>query len=110
MWLLLLLPAQRMFGREGVEAATISAATSLLAGFTTFWLAARTSNPRMQAFVMLFGTAIRGAFAVAGAFVMQFVVELRYENFLIWLGLFYLISLAVETSLLVRSGTPSSRN
>ena len=50
----------------------------------------------------MIGTLIRGAFALVAVGIMQFLLRLPYENYLIWLSLFYLFSLAVETGLLVR--------
>jgi hypothetical protein len=101
-WLLSLLPAQHFFGVAGIEAAAVSAACCLAGGCFTFWLAACASRPKYQAFAVLFGTAIRGIAALIGMAVMQFVLELKQENYLAWLGLFYLVSLALETFLLTR--------
>jgi hypothetical protein len=55
----------------------------------------------MQAFAVLFGTIIRGVFALVGVAVMHFVLGLAYENYLIWLAVFYLVALALETALMI---------
>lgn len=101
LWLLTVVPARHLFGGGGVEATIVSALACLFAGWLTFWLATRLAQPRMQAFGVLLGTIIRGIFALLAAFVMQFVLELPYENYLIWLAIFYLASLGVETALLL---------
>jgi hypothetical protein len=101
LWLLTVLPARHFFGTAGIEAAAVSAVCCLLAGCVTFLFAARFTQPRMQAFAVLFGTAVRGVFALAGALLMQFVLGLVHENYLIWLGVFYLVALALETALML---------
>lgn len=101
LWLVTVVPAHYCFGLSGVEAVTVSAACCLAAGWLTFWLTARLLQPRMQVFGVLLGTGIRGLFALLAAFVMQMVLGLPYQNYLIWLGLFYLATLALETALMV---------
>src|SRR6266478_1414412 len=74
LWLLAIAPAQHYFGAPGVEAAAVSAVSCLLGGYLTFWLAARFTQPRIQAFAILFGTGIRGVFALLGALVMEILL------------------------------------
>ena len=102
LWLLAILPANYFFGVPGIVAASISAASCLAGGCLTFWLVEYVSRPRHQAFAALLGTAIRGLAALIGLVVMQFFLELPKENYLIWLGLFYLLSLALETILMTK--------
>jgi hypothetical protein len=102
LWLLSLFPARHFFGVAGIEAAAVSAVCCLTGGCLTFWLAARVSRPKHQAFAVLFGTAIRGIAALIGVAVMQYVLDLKQENYLVWLGLFYLVSLALETILMTK--------
>ncbi len=101
LWLVAVVPAHYFFGAAGIEAASVSALCCLVAGWLTFSLAARLSEPRMQVFGALLGTIIRGLFALLAAFVMQIVLGLPYQDYLIWLGLFYLATLALETALMV---------
>ena len=101
LWLLATGPAWHYFGNPGIQAATISAVCCLFAGIVTFRFA-RGRQPRMDAFAVLWGTAFRGVFALLGVFVMQVPLSIAAENYLIWLGLFYLASLALETALLLR--------
>jgi hypothetical protein len=102
LWLASLLPAQAYFGSAGIEALSISAATCLAAGCLVFWVVSRKASPRTQAFAVLLGTLVRGALALVAVGAMQFVLKLSASNYLIWLSLFYLASLAIETALLVR--------
>jgi hypothetical protein len=107
-WLLTLGPCSYFFGGAGVEATTVSALACALAGIATFWLVARITEPRVQAFAALFGTVIRGSFAALAAIIMQFVLGLTYQNYLIWLAIFYLLSLLVETILLMGDSAKTS--
>jgi hypothetical protein len=105
LWLLSLVPARYFFGGAGIEASAVSALCCLFAGWLTFWLAARLTQPRRQAFGVLFGTVIRGGFAVIAVLVMQYALGLRYENYLVWLAIFYFAALAFETRLLLGTNT-----
>lgn len=101
LWFVAIGPAYHFSGLSGVEAATVSAACCFLAGCLTFWLSARVSRPRIQVFAGLLGTGIRALLAATGALLMQFVLRLPPKDYLVWLGLFYLVSLGVETFLLL---------
>jgi hypothetical protein len=74
----------------------------------TFLFVARVRRPQLQAFAVLLGTVIRGVFALLGALVMQFLLGLSFENYLIWLSIFYLVALALETVFLTRPATSTS--
>jgi hypothetical protein len=108
LWLLSVLPARLFFGTAGVEASAVSAGCCLLAGWLTFLFVARVRRPQLQAFAVLLGTVIRGVFALLGALVMQFLLGLSFENYLIWLSIFYLVALALETVFLTRPATSTS--
>jgi hypothetical protein len=108
LWLLSVLPARLFFGTAGIEASAVSAGCCLLAGWLTFLLTAQVRQPQMQAYAILFGTVIRGVFAILGALAMQFLLGLSFENYLIWLSIFYLVALGLETGLLMRPPTGTS--
>lgn len=101
LWFIAIGPAHHFSGLSGIEAATVSAVCCFLAGCLTFWLSARVSRPRIQVFAGLLGTGIRALFAVIGALLMQFVLRLPLKDYMVWLGLFYMVSLGVETVLLL---------
>jgi hypothetical protein len=52
---------------------------------------------------VLLGTLIRAVFAFMGALAMDILLGLTPMNYLVWLALFYLISLAVETALMMKT-------
>ena len=108
LWLLAVMPARYFWGTDGVEAATVSAVCCLAGGCLTFWFTARVSQPRVQAFAVLLATAFRGVCALVGAVVMQVFMGLPPETYLIWLVVFYLVSLALETAMLMGPRTSSS--
>ncbi len=94
-------PAWHYFGARGIEAVSVSAVCCLLAGISTFRFA-RGGQPRTDAFAVLWGMVFRSIFALLGVFIMQVVLGIPYENYLIWLGLFYLVTLALETAILMQ--------
>jgi hypothetical protein len=110
LWLLAVIPARSFFGAGSVEAATVSAVCCLTGGCLAFWFAARLSRPRLQTFAVLIATAFRGFCALIGAIVMQVFMELPPETYLIWLGFFYLVSLALETAMMLGPRASSGAN
>ncbi|MBI3862322.1 MAG: hypothetical protein HY290_10550 [Planctomycetia bacterium] len=99
--------AMHFYGSAGVQATLVSAICCLAAGCLTFRVVEGAPGTRVQAFAVLIGTLIRGGFALAAVAIMQLLLNLTYDNYLIWLALFYLISLTVETLLLVRFKAPA---
>ncbi|MBS0263461.1 MAG: hypothetical protein JSS02_16085 [Planctomycetes bacterium] len=109
-WLLSLWPAYLLFGRAGIVATSTSALASLASGLLTFYVVSRIERPRMQAFGVLAGTFVRSAGALVAALGMHLGLNLAPDNYVVWLGLFYIITLALETIVLVNGPTsgPSS--
>jgi hypothetical protein len=109
-WILSLLPAYLLFGMDGMIATTVSSLSCLAAGAATFYLVGLFVQTRMQAYGVLAGTLVRSVFALVAAIVMQFCFGLAPDNYFVWLGLFYLLALALETVVLMhvpKSGTSS---
>jgi hypothetical protein len=104
---LAVVPAWFVLGTAGVEAASVSAVCCLAGGCLTFWFTARVSRPRVQAFAVLWASAFRGFCALVGAIVMQVFMGIPSETYLIWLGLFYLVSLALETAMMLGASATS---
>ena len=102
LWIVTVVPAHYWFGISGVQATVVSAVSCLAGGWLTFWFATRFTQPRVQALAVLFGTGIRGLFALVGGLVMQFLLHIGSDNYLIWLALFYLATLALETALVMK--------
>jgi hypothetical protein len=95
-------PAAFVFGPDGIVATIVSAAACLASGCIIFWVVGAVAQPRVQAFAALGGMLVRSVFALVAALGMQFVLGISPDNYLIWLGLFYMLGLAVETVVLLK--------
>jgi hypothetical protein len=109
-WLLAALPAWSLFGGDGLAAAAISAVVCFLPGCIVFRLVAGDSGNLAQIRAVGIGTGLRVVCALGGAAIMDRAMGLPPKNYLIWLGLFYLLTLGVETWLIMpptRGAQPS---
>jgi hypothetical protein len=112
-WLLIAAPAWWLAGANGVEGAAWSALLCTLPGCVTLAAVDRLDDRKRPVFGMLLGTGLRLGMAAPGGFaVAWFRPELRAREFFLWLVLFYLITLAVETRLLLteRGGWCAARS
>lgn len=101
--------ASWLFGESGILAAGISCVSCLLPGCLLFVLASRCESAVDQVNCVLLGTLVRGGFCVVGAVVMEGLLHISRENYLIWLTVFYLVLLGCETALLLQWETPRVR-
>lgn len=108
-WLLALVPALSLFGVAGLAAATFSAIVCLVPGCLVFWLISAAPPAAAQVRAVVAGTALRLVFALGGAWVMHAALGFSPQNYVVWLGFFYLIALAVETLLLLPARKLSSK-
>lgn len=107
LWLVVVGPAYGMTGRNGVEDVSIFAIFCLLPGWLVFWLVSRYGvatcrKTNAPAFAVLAGTGLRMIF---GGLAIFLVISRRgqVENAtLYWLALFYVVTLMVETFLVVK--------
>ncbi|MFP6766846.1 MAG: hypothetical protein VB859_01665 [Planctomycetaceae bacterium] len=107
LWLVLAGPAWWLAGRNGIAGLSYSAALCLVPGWLVFFLNSRyrVADTRIQ--VILIATTFRLLFVAAGTLVvLQVRPELRLREFLVWIIVFYLATLVVETALLLRSPRP----
>jgi len=110
LWLALLGPAWFVAGREGLIGLSSAAVLCLVPGWTVFWIAAAYGVAGAEvSLVILGGTALRMVFVLLGMVVVQSVnPRLGFREFIVWLLVFYLSLLAVETCLVLLRST--SRN
>lgn len=102
-WLAAAVPAWLLAGVAGLEGLAWSAVLCFVPGGITLAAVDRLDERKRPVFGMLLGTGLRLAFAVWGGFVIALArPQLRLREFFGWLVLFYLITLAVETRLLLR--------
>lgn len=100
-WLLTLLPAFRWFDWEGIEAASISGVACLIPGWIVFRLLDGLPPADAQIRAVLAGTGLRVAFGLAAAVAMDELMGLPPKNYVVWLAVFYLATLAAETFLIL---------
>ena len=103
LWLVLAGPACWMAGTNGLEGLTYSALLCLLPGWLVFFLGSRYRVANTQAAVILLATTIRLLFVLIGVLLIQSVrSDLRFREFLVWVIVFYLATLLVETLMLIK--------
>ena len=107
LWLLLAGPAFLLAAGDGLEGLTYAALLCLLPGWLVFFLASRYVVANFQAQLILLGTVLRMLFVLVGVFCVQSVrAQLQFREFLVWIIVFYLAMLLVETLLLLKQPSP----
>jgi hypothetical protein len=113
LWLVLTGPAWFLAGREGLIGLSAAAALCLVPGWAVFWIAAGYGAAGSDVpLVILGGMALRMVFVLLGMLIVQTLdPHLGFREFIVWLLVFYLCLLTVETCLVLvksasRSGQP----
>jgi hypothetical protein len=101
----LVLPAWFIAGREGVIGLSAAAVLCVIPGLVVFWIAASFGAAGTEVpLVILGGTALRMVFVLLGMVIVQSLdPRLGFREFIVWLLVFYLVLLAVETCLVLLS-------
>lgn len=104
LWILLLAPAWLLAGPSGLEGLSYATALCIVPGWLIFWMSSLSGLAQTQlAMVVLGGSALRLLFVLAGTLVIHsFRPGLGFRGFLLWILVFYLATLLVETLLMVR--------
>jgi len=111
-WALLALVAQPMWGADSVVQSAVAAGMCLVPAAATFvWAAWAYRQSADKQFTMVLGaTGVRIFVVLAGAFALYTSVPYFRQDiapgFLVWVGIFYLFTLALETALAL-SGRPA---
>ena len=112
-WLALVGPAWFVAGREGLIGLSAAAVLCVVPGWAVFWIAASYGTAGTEVpLVILGGTALRMVFVLLGMVIAQTLdPRLGFREFIVWLLVFYLCLLAVETCLVLfpsasRNGQP----
>jgi hypothetical protein len=115
LWLALLAPAWFVAGRDGLVGLCFAAVLCLVPGWVVFWMAARFGAAGGQVpLVILGGMVLRMMFVLLGMVIVQsFDERLGRREFVIWLAVFYVCMLAVETLMVLprsdhRTGQPGA--
>jgi hypothetical protein len=112
LWVLLLGPAWLVAGRDALIGLSAAAVLCSIPGFVVFWVASIYGPAGAQVpLVILGGTVLRMLFVFLGMVIVQSAApRLGLREFVVWLLVFYVALLAVETLLVVpRPGAPKGQ-
>jgi hypothetical protein len=103
LWAALIYPGWLLWG-DGVWLISLSAlALCLLPAVGTLVWADRSKDPHMRLVAILGGSGIRMAFALGGGLLLYEMLPEKFPNaFWLWVILFYMFILALETILIVK--------
>ena len=103
MWLLMAGPAYWLRGTLGLEGLTYAGLLCLVPGWLVVYVATRYPDAGSQGNAVLLGTGLRMAFVLIGMLVIRDLrPDLGHYEFQLWLILYYLAFLFVETLLVVK--------
>lgn len=103
LWAALLGPAWLVAGSNGLIGVSCAAVLCVIPGWIVFWMAAAYGAAGGQVpLVILGGTTLRLIFVLLGMVIVQTVwQQMGFREFVVWLLVFYLSTLAVETFLVL---------
>jgi len=99
-WGLLVWPVYAWGGWRSVEGMSLAAVLCLLPGWLVFWLLSRYGVAHGP-MIILAASGIRMTAVLGAAMYIQSVRPLPFNMFFVWLVPFYLVTLAVETFLVL---------
>jgi hypothetical protein len=104
LWGLLLYPAYRIGETDAVFGLSISAALCVVPGWLVFLTASRYRDAGSQLpIVVIGGSVLRLLFVLVGTLAVQGAWPgLGFKDFVLWLLVFYMATLAVETRLMLK--------
>ncbi len=107
--LVLIVPAWFIAGREGIIGLSTAAILCVVPGLVVFWIAANFGVAGSEVpLVILGGTLLRMVFVFLGMVIAQTLdPRLGFREFVVWLLVFYLVLLGVETCLVLLSSASS---
>ena len=109
LWLLLAGPAYLLAGSRGIEGLAYAAALCIPVGCIVIFIAGRWSSSDAPLVAVLVGMLARMGVVLGGVLVLQvYRPDLQLVEFAIWIILFYIVTLAAETLLLLRGRTVPS--
>ena len=107
LWALLAIPAWLTAGVDGLEGLSYAAVLCLVPGWAVFLLASSVSDRGVRTLVTVAGgMSLRFVFVLVGVLTIPMVrPRLGLREFVLWLVVFYLATLAVETVHLIRGNS-----
>jgi hypothetical protein len=109
LWLAVVYPARQLGGDEAVFLSAVALALCLVpAAATMAWALRAGTSPESQLLMILGGTGVRMGIVLGGGLLLtRLFPDYFPAAFWIWLVVFYLFTLALEMTLLVRGSKPS---
>jgi len=107
-WLALIFPARKLGGDEGVFLSTVALGLCLIPAVATMaWALRAGTSPESQLLMILGGTGVRMGIVLGGGLLLTRLLPDHFPSaFWIWLVVFYLFTLGLEMTLLVRGSKP----
>lgn len=104
LWVLLVGPAWALAGADGVEGLSYAALLCTIPGCLIFLATLMPgAGGKQSPWVFLGGMSLRLVFVLVGTLIINSVRPgLGLREFLVWLGVYYMVTLAVETFIAVR--------
>jgi hypothetical protein len=109
LWLVLVGPAYLLAGTRGIEGLAYAAALCTPVGCVVIFVAGRWNTQGAPLAALLLGMLARMGIVLGGVLALRvFRPDLRLVEFAIWVILFYIVTLAAETLLLLKGQPVSS--
>ena len=104
LWLALIFPARQLGGDEAVFLSAVALGLCLIpAAATMAWALRAGTSPESQLLMILGGTGVRMGIVLGGGLLLTRLYPESFPSaFWIWLVVFYLFTLSLEMTLLVR--------
>lgn len=109
--LLLAFPAYAIAGVAGLEGLSYAAALCLLPGWVVIALSDSYGVAKFRVAPVLIGMGIRFGAILGGVLIVMWArPQLRFREFLVWVVIYYMVTLAFETSVLMRETASKSNS
>ena len=110
-WLVLTGPAWLLAGPLGLQGLSIAAVLCVVPGFVVLFISARGQTSANPASLVLLSTTMRLLVVLFGVLVVQKVrPDLQFWQFLVWIIVFYLATLLLETFVVLKQTQNSNAN
>lgn len=101
-WFLVAWPAHQLAGNWGIAGCSVSAILCVVPGWVTLFVSGCLNGPTAAAFVALGGMVLRLVFVLGVGMGLYFGIDgFTPRSLLVWLVVFYCITLALETALVL---------
>lgn len=110
-WLVLTGPAWLLGGTHGIQGLSIAAVLCVIPGFVVLCISSRSHVGANSANMVLLSTTMRLLVVLFGVLVVQKIrPDLQFWQFLVWIIVFYLATLLLETFVVLKQTKQSNVN